>query len=606
MDVKKICYNCFRELNESDQVCPDCRYNPADDEGKFPMALPHGTILAGKYITGRVLGQGGFGITYIAQDYKTKKLVAMKEYLPDTMASRGGNHTVTAYTGSAGENFNYGKDCFLEEAKTLAEFIGNENIVRVLSYFEENGTAYFAMEYVEGESFQSYIKSHGGKISWDEATRFLLPVMDALAAVHSKGIIHRDVTPDNIFITKDGVVKLLDFGAARYSLGDRSRSLDVVLKHGFAPKEQYTRHGRQGPYTDVYTVGASFYFALTGKKPPDAIDRIEEDNLIPPTSLGVAISAAAEDAIMKALSIQPQERFQLMADFKAALLGTSPAGQVESGTVKEILFDQAPKPVVEPVALANSAGSIQPPNPVIHPNPVQMNPAVTPATNTTGNKHIYVIGGVIAGIIALLLMIIILLLAGNSKNSDSASVGAPVGGGSTTGGNTMGQSEQGVITEQSEPQNVIIDQSEPETAVEEEEEAEAEETEPVEEESEENTANIWGYPEAEWDLYATGWIFYYEDVYPLTETDVYYLEDYYQYEYWPCNATTGASRDTLQMLINEMYAYHGYHFNDVNLQDYFNSKTWYTDREYSLDEAVNEMNPIEKKNMKLLEKMRNN
>lgn len=180
MDGKKICYNCFREMDNADSACPACGYDPGEDQGKFPIALPHGTILAGKYITGRVLGQGGFGITYVAQDHKTKQLVAMKEYFPDTMASRDAEHTVTAYTGTAGDNFNYGKDCFLEEAKTLAEFIGNENIVRVFSYFEEYNTAYFAMEYIEGESLESYIKTHGGKISFEEAAKFLLPVMDAL------------------------------------------------------------------------------------------------------------------------------------------------------------------------------------------------------------------------------------------------------------------------------------------------------------------------------------------------------------------------------------------------------------------------------------------
>ena len=607
MDVKRICYNCFRERNDSGTACPVCGYDPTGDEGKFPMALPHGTILAGKYITGRVLGQGGFGITYVAQDYKSKQLVAMKEYLPDTMAARGANHTVTAYTGSAGENFNYGKDCFLEEAKTLAEFIGNENIVRVYSYFEEYGTAYFAMEYIEGESFQDYIKSHGGKISWDETTKFLLPVMDALAAVHSKGIIHRDVTPDNIYITKDGVVKLLDFGAARYSLGDKSRSLDVVLKHGFAPKEQYTRHGRQGPYTDVYTVGASFYFALTGKKPPDAIDRIEEDNLMPPTSLGSSIPAAAEDAILKALNIQPQERFQTMSEFKAALLGTVPSAQPNTGAVKEIVFDQTPKPAAANVAVPTPAASGV-------PNGVPAN-----GGGTSDNKKIYVIGGAIVGVIVVLLVVIIVLLAGNNKNSNASSAndGSAVVGGSSSPVGGSSQAEQGVITGDSEGQNTIIQgeaEAEPEASEEEttddaaeesEEEPAAEPAEDAGEEASTEELNEWGYY-GPWDLYQTGWIFFYADVYELTEGDVYYLEDYYADEYWPSNAKNGAERDTLQMLINEMYACHGYHFNDENLQMYFNAMTWYTDRGNSLDEAKAEMNATEKKNMKLLEQMRNN
>lgn len=287
-------------------------------KGKYPLALPKGTILAGQYIIESVLGQGGFGITYKATDYKTKGFVAIKEFFPESMATRTGT-TVSPFSGERGESFDYGKDSFLQEAETLAQFIGIDGIVEIHNYFEENGTAYFVMDYVEGISFDEYIKRSGGKVTCDVAEGVLVRIMDALAMVHSKGIVHRDVTPDNIYITNDGKVKLLDFGAARYSLGDKSRSLDVVLKHGFAPKEQYTRHGRQGPFTDVYSVGASFYFALTGRRPPDSIDRLEEDDLVPPSNLGVQISKEKEYAILKAMAVQPGDRYQTMTEFKQGL-----------------------------------------------------------------------------------------------------------------------------------------------------------------------------------------------------------------------------------------------------------------------------------------------
>jgi serine/threonine protein kinase len=306
---------------------------------KFPLALPENTILAGQYVIVRVLGQGGFGITYEAVDHKTGQKVAVKEFFPDTMATRT-QTTVTAFAGERGESFAYGKSCFLQEAETLAQFIGNENIVRVHSYFEENGTAYFVMDFIEGTSFDVYIKEHGGRVSYEEAERILLPVMDALAAVHSKGIVHRDVTPDNIYITKNGTVKLLDFGAARYSLGDKSRSLDVVLKHGFAPKEQYTRHGKQGPFTDVYSLGATFYFAIAGRRPPDSIDRLEEDDLVPPSSLGVRIPPEKEDALLKAMSVQPADRYPNMIEFRAAL---SKASTPQEAPVQQRYFTQ-PEP----------------------------------------------------------------------------------------------------------------------------------------------------------------------------------------------------------------------------------------------------------------------
>lgn len=331
---------------------------------KYPLALPEGTVLAGQYVVEKVLGQGGFGITYGAIDHKTGERVAVKEFFPDAMASRTNHTTVSPFSGERGEHYAYGKTCFLQEAETLAQFIGNENIVRVHSYFEENGTAYFVMDFVEGISFDEYLKRQGGNIPYEEAARILIPVMDALSAVHGKGIVHRDVTPDNIYITKEGVVKLLDFGAARYSLGDQSRSLDVILKHGFAPKEQYTRRGRQGPYTDVYSLGATFYFALTGKRPPDSVERMDEDDLVPPSTLGVQISAAAENAILKALSVQPADRFQSMAAFKSALLVPQQGGAVRSAPAADQpavvqTFFSAPEQSGTPHTVA--AGSVPPP-----------------------------------------------------------------------------------------------------------------------------------------------------------------------------------------------------------------------------------------------------
>ncbi len=307
----------------------------------YPLALPAGTVLAGQYVLQKVLGQGGFGITYEAKDHKTGERVAIKEFFPDSMATRT-QTTVMPFSGERGESYDYGKECFLQEAETLAKFIGNENIVRIYSYFEENGTAYFVMDFIEGTSFDDYLKQNGGRLPFDKTAEILIPVMDALNVVHSKGIIHRDVTPDNIYITKDGTVKLLDFGAARYSLGDKSCSLDVVLKHGFAPKEQYTRRGKQGPYTDVYALGATFYFALTGRRPPDSIDRMDEDDLVPPSTLGVKLSKAAESAILKALDVQPQNRFQSMEAFKNAMLSIrTDEVQKPSRTVEQRFFTEA-------------------------------------------------------------------------------------------------------------------------------------------------------------------------------------------------------------------------------------------------------------------------
>ncbi|MCR5236292.1 MAG: serine/threonine protein kinase [Lachnospiraceae bacterium] len=287
----------------------------------YPLALPINTVLAGQYIVEKVLGQGGFGITYKALDRLSGKAVAVKEFFPDSIATRTqGQTTVMPLSGDRGENYAYGKECFLQEAETLAKFIGNENIVRIYSYFEEYGTAYFVMDFIEGTSLDEFIKIHGGKLSFEAAAEILIPVMDALADVHDKGIVHRDISPDNIYLTSDGKVKLIDFGAARQSLGDKSQSLDVVLKHGFAPKEQYMRRGKQGPFTDIYALGATFYYTLTGKRPPDSLERVDEDDIIPPSNLGVKISKEAEEAILMALNVQPEDRFQSMIAFKNAMM----------------------------------------------------------------------------------------------------------------------------------------------------------------------------------------------------------------------------------------------------------------------------------------------
>lgn len=335
--LDNVCSNCFQEIDVAFGACSCCGYDPREDEKRYPLALPHGTVLNGNYILGRVLGQGGFGITYVAQDHRTKTCVAIKEYFPDTVAARVGGYTVSPYSSEKEESFQYGKARFLEEARTLAEFAEDPNIVRVYSYFEENDTAYFVMELVGGMSFQQYIEERGGMIGWESAFRILTPVMDALTAVHAKGIVHRDVKPENIFLSSDGTVKLLDFGSARYSLGEKSRSLDVLLTHGFAPWEQYSRYSKQGTYTDVYSLAATFYYTVTGCIPPDSVDRVNEDTLIPLRHFDAGIPVQIESAIQKALAVYPKDRFQDMRAFWKALDSGCHVGKDEQHQGKSVV-----------------------------------------------------------------------------------------------------------------------------------------------------------------------------------------------------------------------------------------------------------------------------
>ena len=315
---KDLCYNCFQERETKEGPCPYCGFDLAENERKFPVALRAGTVLNDRYIVGRVLGQGGFGITYLALDTQLNAKVAIKEFMPNDIATRIGT-TVSVAMDTKSEEFAYGAERFQEEARTLAKFIGNPNIAAVTSYFDENDTSYFVMDYIEGISFKTYIANHGGKISVEETLNVMIPVLRALTAVHAEGFIHRDVTPDNIYITKDGMVKLLDFGSARYSIGDKSKSLDVILKVGYAPKEQYIRRSRQGPFTDVYSCAACFYAAITGFLPPESLERLDEDTLVPISQCGIDIPEYLDKAILKGLAVQPEDRFQSAAEFLDAI-----------------------------------------------------------------------------------------------------------------------------------------------------------------------------------------------------------------------------------------------------------------------------------------------
>ena len=315
---KNLCYNCFQARATLEGPCPCCGFDLAENEKKFPVALRAGTVLNGRYIVGRVLGQGGFGITYLALDTQLNAKVAVKEFMPGEIATRQGT-SVSVMMDTKSEEFAYGAERFQEEARTLAKFIGNPNIAAVTSYFDENDTSYFVMDYIEGISFKTYIANHGGRVSVEEALDVMIPVLRALTAVHAEGFIHRDVTPDNIYITKDGMVKLLDFGSARYSIGDKSKSLDVILKIGYAPKEQYIRRSRQGPFTDVYSCAACFYAAITGFLPPESLERLDNDTLVPISQCGIDIPEYLDKAILKGLAVQPEDRFQSAAEFLDAI-----------------------------------------------------------------------------------------------------------------------------------------------------------------------------------------------------------------------------------------------------------------------------------------------
>ena len=306
LDNKTICEFCFEEVPERTKNCPHC--NGEHNIINYPTALPEGTILVGRYSVGKVLGKGGFGITYLCYDLKERKKVAIKEYLPDTLAHRNSGETiVTTYDGETAEHFKNGAEKFYEEAKLVSRFNGNPNIISVYEFFYENNTTYFVMEYLSGMDMKRYWLKNNKRIPEGEVLYIAKRAVEALMIVHSTSVLHRDLSPDNIFLCDNGDVKLIDFGAARQVVADASNSLSVILKHGFAPIEQYQRKGKQGPWTDIYALGASLYLALTGKLPDDAMSRLED-----PALDSAGIDPAFADVIDKMMAVKASDRYQNM------------------------------------------------------------------------------------------------------------------------------------------------------------------------------------------------------------------------------------------------------------------------------------------------------
>lgn len=313
------CAQCMKEYDDEFEICPFCGFirgtKPHEEYHLHPEV-----IIGNRYMIGTVLGFGGFGITYRAWDSKLERVVAIKEFYPVGLVNRiPGENEVILYSGKRKKEFQDGIQRFLNEARNTTQFSEHPNIVHVLDYFEENGTAYMVMEYLDGETLKAYINECGGKIDVDIAVQILTSVIEALKAVHAKGILHRDISPDNIFICKNGTVKLIDFGASRFSLGDEEKTLSIVLKPGYAPPEQYRSRSKQGPWTDIYALSATLYCAITGVVPDEASNREIKDELKTPRELNPDVPEYLDMALMVAMSIQPELRYQNVKQFENAI-----------------------------------------------------------------------------------------------------------------------------------------------------------------------------------------------------------------------------------------------------------------------------------------------
>ena len=317
----KRCLRCFQNYEENKTECPWCGFRKSL-QLKEPQYLSAGIVLQNRYEIGAVVGAGGFGITYAAWDRVLEQRVAIKEYMPGEFSTRTPGETrVSVYGGEKEEQYKNGRDKFYEESQRLAKFQDVPGIVQIYNSFEENETAYLVMEFLEGETLGERLK-RDKRIPEQEAVGIILPVLQALTEVHRVGILHRDIAPNNIFLTKDGGVKLLDFGASRSVTGTHSKSLTVLYKEGYTPEEQYRSRGDQGTWTDVYEVAATLYKMLTGTVPPGALERRRKDTLKLPSKMGIKVTKQTEQALLNALNVDIRYRTKTADAFMQELMGT--------------------------------------------------------------------------------------------------------------------------------------------------------------------------------------------------------------------------------------------------------------------------------------------
>ncbi len=337
VDPNKLCVGCMTALEEAMPKCPHCGFSLADYQQPKNSLSPY-EILNGKYLIGKVIGVGGFGITYIGWDFYQSKKVCIKEYFPRAVAARlpGGKQSVTAsnsntansqyslsvYTqNTVGAKHAYveGLKTYIKEAENLSKFYLMPGIVSVRDFFYGNNTAYIVMEYIDGIDMKRYAKAKGGRLAPEELFMILKDVLSALHEVHQENIIHRDISPDNIMITRELKAKLIDFGAAKdYGI---QKNGPVLLKHGYAPLEQYEPDGQMGPWTDVYSMCASIYYLLTGVRIQAAKERQEADQVKLLQVMGVPISEEQDKAIAKGLQIKKEDRYQSIAELYSDIYG---------------------------------------------------------------------------------------------------------------------------------------------------------------------------------------------------------------------------------------------------------------------------------------------
>lgn len=401
------CPNCMQTLGQGEDVCPYCGFDVSGYEEK-PNCLRPFTVLQGKYMIGRVIGMGGFGITYIGWDLNLQTYIAIKEYFPESFAQRDTTTTTMVSTiDSKKEVYDKGLTRYVEEARNLSKFYQLQGIVSVKDFFYENGTGYIVMEYINGVDLKHYLKGMGGKL--DEATVLALmkPVFESLYEVHKNGLVHRDISPDNIMVDNEGKIKLIDFGSVRGQSAETDKTYTVILKHGYAPPEQYYAKGKQGPWTDIYSLCATMYKMLTGEIPPNGVERMEEDTYVDPSRRGISVSERTEAVLRKGLAVKAQDRYQDIGQLLTDLYGSGP---IAAGNAM---------PQANPY-IASGNNSMSASMQSMHLTPGQNN-----ADSSNNKKKIGLIAGITAAVVALIIGLILILGGGKKKDNDKTTTETP-------------------------------------------------------------------------------------------------------------------------------------------------------------------------------------
>ena len=319
---RERCVGCMKPLTAEGR-CAYCGLQQ-DKSRPIPRCLRPGMCLRDRYVLGRVLGEGSFGISYIAWDCLLDTVVAIKEYFPASLVSRhiseeDEDTNVYIYEKRESQKYQESLKKYLGEAKSLSAYYDLDGIVSVRDFFYANNTAYIVMGYVDGISVKEYVEKNG-PIEGEKFLRMLEPVIQSLAKVHQTGVLHRDISPDNMLLTRDEKLVLIDFGAARKENINMTRSMTVVFKRGFSPEEQYRTRGQQGAWTDVYALCATAYYALTGKAPDESIQRVLEDDMPSLTEMtDVDLPMQQKRAFMKGMTVDFHHRYQTMDELYQGL-----------------------------------------------------------------------------------------------------------------------------------------------------------------------------------------------------------------------------------------------------------------------------------------------